>query len=139
MGKTYIFKQGEASIMSLCDFSGCDCAVDNILNTFEYHHHKITLCPNHMLLYLLGTYETIKFHYSDFEHGKCEICGNEAIKFNDGKYTMYLCPEHFRSLHLLCLDAPSFFKLRKGRENMFLLHDDFYDQITGKALQPITE
>lgn len=67
----------------------------------------------------------------------CEICGKEGYEFKEHEYTLKLCIDHIRKLLKRNLSPKEFFSLYKKYPEMFLLHDDFYDPVTGEAIQPV--
>ena len=85
----------------------------------------------------------IKSNYAHLNQ-KQEPC--EACLKHPWHYTLYntspshspykLCATCLEELINLRLTAKSFLNLKQKHFNEFWIHDDFYDQTTGEALQP---
>lgn len=102
---------------------------------------KIAFCPTHAVLFAIDEIkEEIKKYPSELSADvdlHCELCGKEGYVFKDYKHTLKLCIEHLRKILTHNLLPDEFFSLYKKYPDMYLLHGDFYDPITGKAIQPI--
>lgn len=124
----------------MCGHKGCDISLSQIMQVIDDGERRLVLCPNHMIMYLLGTVkpEDIVLEKSQLsEELKCVIDGKPAMLFKDGPTEYHLCMEHIAKLIAHNL-APQEWKALVNiyGPDEFLLHDDFYDE-EGTALQPV--
>jgi hypothetical protein len=126
--------------MAKCSFKNCDIETDILLYHIDNGKEKIVLCPNHSVLFAINEAEEITKYPSELPEDTdlhCEICGKEGYEFKEHEYTLKLCIDHIRKLLKRNLSPEEFFSLYKKYPEMFLLHDDFYDPVTGEAIQPV--
>ncbi len=98
------------------------------------------LCANHLASLVhqvtkFEDYQPANFHVSTRAPKVCELCSEPAIMLQDWNATVFLCNNHLRSLIKLKLKPAEFFNLYNKHGIFHLIHDDFYDIVTGEALQ----
>lgn len=129
--------------MSTCNALGCGFAVKEILVTIDNGQKKVTLCPNHIAMFANNLFDMEKVYTEPSERSdnhSCECCGEkESISYTDGDATFYLCQAHLSDLINLNLSPIAFKTLYEKHGNIYILHDDFYDETVGVALQPMRD
>lgn len=65
-----------------------------------------------------------------------ELSGAPGFIYRTNEVELRLSLDELRRLTLRALNPPEFFALAKAHGIFFELHDDFYDETTGEALQP---
>lgn len=122
----------------------CSCKDCNVKGNYLYQidngRGKVAFCPNHAILYAFGEIsEKIEKYPSEVSDSDlcCELCGNKGYVFKDNNHSLKLCSEHLQKILTYNLSPKEFFALYEKYPDMYLLHEDFYDVTTGKAIQPI--
>jgi hypothetical protein len=129
--------------MSACNAFGCGFAVEEILVTIDNGDKKVTLCPNHIAMFANTLFDMEKVYTEPSksnDNHPCECCGEEkSITYKDRDAIFYLCKAHLSDLINLNLSPNAFKTLYQKHGNIYILHDDFYDETVGEALQPIRD
>lgn len=120
--------------MSTCKY--CDIVSDFLLYTISNGEQVVSVCPNHSA--------SENFIDSDIKASsdhKCIICGKDGYNFKSDEIDKDLCEDHIYSLVDVKLTPGEYFKLKESIgianiNSVYLLHDDFYCEESGEALQP---
>ncbi|MBQ0137954.1 MAG: hypothetical protein KBT36_01515 [Kurthia sp.] len=119
-----------------CQHEGCQIEVNYLIcevKTKEYSGYR---CLNHVLIDLEVLVHNLKEMKPIDE--KCECCDTVGVfKINyGGDGEIRLCLEDMIALLELRLEPQKFKALYEKYPNQHILHDDFYCEVTGEALQP---
>lgn len=129
----------------ICMSKGCDFNI--MLNEVDDGEKRVILCQNHTLLF---AYDQQRVEYKEGyplpseEKEQVDICGccdQKSISVMEDldldKRRWNICLDHFNKLLTRNLNPTDFHLLLEKYGDVYLLHDDFYDLETGKALQPL--
>lgn len=120
----------------------CGMSMKELLSIEDDGVKRLVFCPNHQLMYHLGMLneEEVKQLPSKVKpEGKCDLCNNEKIYFQDSGTVYDVCKEHALKLIKRNLSPDEFKVLYRKNPEAYLLHDDFYDPETGISFQPVNE
>lgn len=120
----------------------CRMSMKELLSIEDDGVKRLVFCPNHQLMYHLGMLneEEVKQLPSKVKpEGKCDLCNNEKIYFQDSGTVYDVCKEHALKLIKRNLSPDEFKVLYRKNPEAYLLHDDFYDPETGISFQPVNE
>lgn len=114
--------------MDKCNY----CEIDSpfLLYTATNGKDRVSACPNHACME-----NFICKMESSIEH-KCLLCGKDGYSFSSDDFKVDLCKDHIYSLIDLKLTPKEYFTLRKEIGDAYIIHDDFYCEVTGLAIQP---
>ena len=89
--------------MNKCSVKDCNIEGNFLINHIDNGKERISFCPNHMLIYFLGTIkeDTIEKYPSELPEDTklhCEICGKEGVQFEEFEDTLELCDKHLGKL-----------------------------------------
>jgi hypothetical protein len=135
-----------------CSFEKCEINFESLIATFDNGSELIALCPNHAAIYAIHesiddplTLQVYPSELKDQVH-VCDGCGTKKeencylykTSTNDGiELEIHLCHPHLLRLIAHQLEPEAFLNIYKKHGVFHEIHDDFYDEETGEALQPM--
>lgn len=119
-----------------CQHQGCQIDQSYLICGITSKEVSIFRCPTHVLMDLKNIVVELQA-MKPFEE-KCECCGkSETYIINyGGDGDILLCLEDIIAFLEFRLAPVKFKALYEKYPNHYMLHDDFYDAVTGEALQP---
>lgn len=138
-----------------CSSKKCEITASFLLNTIDDGEKLIALCPNDCIFYAIGGLKEsdLEFYPSEVKSKDelfCEITNTLKLDVKDDEkfyiyktenhgevLTLHLSEKFLFQLLLLNLEPKAYFVLKEKHGIFHEIHDDFYDEEDGYALQPV--